>query len=923
MDLLRDGAGVSERQLHHRKASPSSSISPSVSSTSEEPEVDAGIETKQRFIASPTYSHHVRGKRSAKTQSRAPIDLTALEGKTDIELKKMGFGLDERYLNSMLRRVTSNVDRILTGIPEGKRSSLVLFADTFWGQRQENRMYEPCPVRCEYTNDRSRAVHVNGVVHHMVDFYEFTTEEKPPGEDPLEVSSEAWDQPLVPEGPLTEEEKGKVYEWSSKAEFLKKKWESADSSEMTPDDIPTGSEELHLTSDLRPVDGDEGQPLCSWKKEKDPVVLREGSRGPYARLRMAQRRCEELDSDCLGVQAYQVGTHRFWKVGAEMTQSDSVSVGKIPGHEVWLKGACPTPSAESPTDQDCRWPRHNDSFLEGLVEPEGGSFSYLEEAMRRCTALGIRCGGITHNPREFPAVYSLRRLGCLPRGLPAVRGSQESSHREEFDWTTVCEQSLHAFKSMAQLRLCREEDDEIRNNEDWPYLPPAEDPQRPTLCLDVDDTLTLMSYEFLYQSGLEPEAEGTAQQHFMRVYADPTDKENSESAYIFLRPWVRMYLAYWASKFEIVIFTAGCKSYADQVVDFLDPHGALVSHRLYRQHCTEFFDHERESTILVKDLKCLGRDLNRTILLDNNLCCFAFHLDNGIPIKNYLGDYRDRELSKVNSILDAALSAIDLTGSVQPLLRRLFKIHPAYRYYVRQHDDEEEDASSNDDDGATQSGASGVSTPIRTPETTLKGDSVAHASTPCPYSVHRQHNKQSSETDSEVTRLHPHKHARHTSNGSGVIRVIHHTEGIPQSLEMQSESGSEHLVSPADIHQDNARQGGIVFEEREDDPPKDVIILYNPNETDPHCFVSSPSESLSSGIVGVTGKGSVDEAQPTSSEDENDEDRMRLLANPLGACGRAHPHCLHALLHQIPEITSPAQVISGSICRFPPGAFTM
>ncbi|KAF4727281.1 hypothetical protein FOZ63_028816 [Perkinsus olseni] len=235
------------------------------------------------------------------------------------------------------------------------------------------------------------------------------------GEDPLEVSSEAWDQPLVPEGPLTEEEKGKVYEWSSKAEFLKKKWESADSSEMTPDDIPTGSEELHLTSDLRPVDGDEGQPLCSWKKEKDPVVLREGSRGPYARLRMAQRRCEELDSDCLGVQAYQVGTHRFWKVGAEMTQSDSVSVGKIPGHEVWLKGACPTPSAESPTDQDCRWPRHNDSFLEGLVEPEGGSFSYLEEAMRRCTALGIRCGGITHNPREFPAVYSLRSGQQLQR----------------------------------------------------------------------------------------------------------------------------------------------------------------------------------------------------------------------------------------------------------------------------------------------------------------------------------------------------------------------------------------------------------------------------------------------------------------------------------------------------------------------------
>ncbi|KAF4727870.1 hypothetical protein FOZ62_007306, partial [Perkinsus olseni] len=138
-----------KRELQEIRKSPSISISPSVSPAYEEPEVDAGIERKQRFIASPTYSHHVRGKTSAKTRSGTPIDLTALKGKTDIELKKMGFGLDERYLNSMLRRVTSNVDRILRGIPEDKRSSLVLFADTFWGQRQENRMYEPCPVRCE------------------------------------------------------------------------------------------------------------------------------------------------------------------------------------------------------------------------------------------------------------------------------------------------------------------------------------------------------------------------------------------------------------------------------------------------------------------------------------------------------------------------------------------------------------------------------------------------------------------------------------------------------------------------------------------------------------------------------------------------------------------------------------------------------
>lgn len=38
-----------------------------------------------------------------------------------------------------------------------QRSALILFADTFWGKQQDNRLYEPCPVKCEYTNDRQRA----------------------------------------------------------------------------------------------------------------------------------------------------------------------------------------------------------------------------------------------------------------------------------------------------------------------------------------------------------------------------------------------------------------------------------------------------------------------------------------------------------------------------------------------------------------------------------------------------------------------------------------------------------------------------------------------------------------------------------------------------------------------------------------------
>lgn len=35
-----------------------------------------------------------------------------------------------------------------------------------------------------------------------------------------------------------------------------------------------------------------------------------------------------------------LGTHRFWKVGAEIVESDTVSVSKIPGYEVAAETTC-------------------------------------------------------------------------------------------------------------------------------------------------------------------------------------------------------------------------------------------------------------------------------------------------------------------------------------------------------------------------------------------------------------------------------------------------------------------------------------------------------------------------------------------------------------------------------------------------------
>ena len=62
--------------------------------------------------------------------------------------------------------------------------------------------------------------------------------------------------------------------------------------------------------------------------------------------------------------------------------------------------------------------------------------------------------------------------------------------------------------------------------------------------------------------------------------------------------------------FELVVFTASTKEYADPIINFMDVE-KLIHHRLYREHLTNHND------LMVKDLTKLGRDLKHLIIIDN------------------------------------------------------------------------------------------------------------------------------------------------------------------------------------------------------------------------------------------------------------------------------------------------------------------
>lgn len=122
-----------------------------------------------------------------------------------------------------------------------------------------------------------------------------------------------------------------------------------------------------------------------------------------------------------------------------------------------------------------------------------------------------------------------------------------------------------------------------------------------------------------------------------------------------IRPYAQDLLKFVSGEYEVIIFTASNKKYADAIINHLDPQGIYVHHRLYREHCSEF-----QGNYLKNIERLANRNLKDIVIVDNSLVSFCMHIENGVPISSWYSDLRDIQLKILMDYLKVLLSVSDI-----------------------------------------------------------------------------------------------------------------------------------------------------------------------------------------------------------------------------------------------------------------------
>ena len=202
------------------------------------------------------------------------------------------------------------------------------------------------------------------------------------------------------------------------------------------------------------------------------------------------------------------------------------------------------------------------------------------------------------------------------------------------------------------------------------------------LVLDLDETL-------VYVTDTKNEYLGLPQIQFNYYIFDESEKfikENfnklglrkllKSTSFLTIRPNFKIFINL-ARQFynEIVIFTSGQYSYAEEIIKIIDKQ-KIISKIYSRKDCSFYND------VFYKDLNKIKDDLSHTIIIDNYPESYLLQHFNGLPIPSFMGDPNDNELMKLLPLLERLSKVKDVRNYIKQIIDNHNKINFSKAYQL-------------------------------------------------------------------------------------------------------------------------------------------------------------------------------------------------------------------------------------------------
>jgi len=241
-----------------------------------------------------------------------------------------------------------------------------------------------------------------------------------------------------------------------------------------------------------------------------------------------------------------------------------------------------------------------------------------------------------HNQQDTLQQPSSPKMLSFPVGIPSAishRGVGHEEHQTNSEQRYFSQQPNERKSPRRPTPL-----DIVSNRRASSFLPMTltdltnqqKSMHKKTIVLDLDETLIHSSFKPLetYSFSL-----------------DITLNNKPTKVFVLKRPGLDEFLQECCRHFEVVIFTASIRAYANPVMDYLDQFGTLFSIRLFREHCSY------KDGSFFKDLSLLGRDLSQVVIVDNSPMSYSMHPRNALPISTWFDDPKDLDLARLTPVL--------------------------------------------------------------------------------------------------------------------------------------------------------------------------------------------------------------------------------------------------------------------------------